>query len=121
MKIQSIEITNYKAFLGTYPIKVDGKNLFIYGENGSGKSSLYYALKDFFQSSIENIDLHELENIFVSEEKKGTTAINVKFSSDKHGKGKTRNNEFSPSRNDTREADDTTIRDANKLKSFLTY
>jgi len=70
MKIQSIEITNYKAFLGTYLIKVDGKNLFIYGENGSGKSSLYYALKDFFQSSIENIDLHELENIFVSEEKK---------------------------------------------------
>ena len=121
MKIQSIEITNYKAFLGTYPVKVDGKNLFIYGENGSGKSSLYYALKDFFQSSIENIDLNELENIFVSEEKKGTTSINVKFSSDKHGKEKTRNYEFSASRNDTREASDTTIRDANKLKSFLTY
>ena len=59
MRIQTIEITNYKAFLGTYKIRVGGKNLFIYGENGSVKSSLYYALKDFFQSSIEDIDLNE--------------------------------------------------------------
>jgi hypothetical protein len=34
MKIQTIEITNYKAVLGTHNIKVDGKNLLIYGENG---------------------------------------------------------------------------------------
>ncbi len=57
MRIQTIEITNYKAFLGTHKIEVGGKNVFIYGENGSGKSSLYYALKDFFQSSMEDIDL----------------------------------------------------------------
>lgn len=57
MKIQTIEITNYKAFLGTYTINVGCKNLFVYGENGSGKSSLYYALKDFFQASMEDIDL----------------------------------------------------------------
>lgn len=58
MKIQTIEISNYKAFHGRYDIKVGGKNLFIYGENGSGKSSLYYALKDLFQASIEDIDLN---------------------------------------------------------------
>ena len=58
MKIQTIEITNYKAFQGKYEINVGGKNLFIYGENGSGKSTLYYALKDFFQTSIEDIDLN---------------------------------------------------------------
>ncbi len=28
MRIQSIEITNYKAFLGTHKINVGGKNLF---------------------------------------------------------------------------------------------
>ena len=55
MKIKVIEINNYKAFYGKQKINVGGKNLFIYGENGSGKSSLYYALKDFFQSSIEDI------------------------------------------------------------------
>jgi len=54
MRIQGVEITNYKAFLGTHKIKVGGKNLFIYGENGSGKSSLYYTLKDFFKSSVED-------------------------------------------------------------------
>ncbi|MBC2744851.1 MAG: AAA family ATPase [Desulfosarcina sp.] len=74
MRIQTIEITNYKAFFGTHKINVGGKNLFVYGENGSGKSSLYYALKDFFQSSVEEIDLN-----------------------------------------------DTSIRDGNCLKSFLTY
>jgi predicted ATP-binding protein involved in virulence len=40
MKIDRIEIVNYKAFIGTHEILVKGKNLFIYGENGSGKSSL---------------------------------------------------------------------------------
>ena len=30
MRIQTIEITNYKAFLGTHTIMVGGKNLFIY-------------------------------------------------------------------------------------------
>jgi len=44
VRIQTIEITNYKAFYGTHKIDVGGKNFFIYGENGSGKSSLYYAL-----------------------------------------------------------------------------
>ena len=88
MKIQTIEITNYKAFLGTHKFNVGGKNLFIYGENGSGKSSLYYALKDFFQASIEDIDLAELENAFVLEADKGKTSIKVSFKSNPaSGKG----------------------------------
>jgi hypothetical protein len=120
MKIQSIEITNYKAFFGTHEIKVNGKNLFIYGENGSGKSSLYYALKDFFQSSIEDIDLNELENIFIAEDQKGKTSVKLKLSpKEQGGKGKTF--VFSANINETRSSGDTTIRDANKLKSFLTY
>jgi predicted ATPase len=56
MKIQKVEIKDYKAFYGKHEINVAGKNLFVYGENGSGKSSFYYALKDFFQSSNEAID-----------------------------------------------------------------
>ena len=48
MRIKKIEIKDYKAFYGKNEFNVDGKNLFIYGENGSGKSSFYYALKDFF-------------------------------------------------------------------------
>ncbi|MBW2093366.1 MAG: AAA family ATPase [Deltaproteobacteria bacterium] len=79
MKIKTIKLTNYKAFYGTYEIPVGGKNLFIYGENGSGKSSLYYALKDFFQSSMENIDLKEVENIFIKDTVKGKCSIKITF------------------------------------------
>ena len=52
MKITNIEIKNFRAFYGTYQITLTkkGKNLLVYGENGSGKSSLYMALKLFFAS-----------------------------------------------------------------------
>jgi ABC-type molybdenum transport system ATPase subunit/photorepair protein PhrA len=38
-KINSIKFKNFKAFYGEEPIQLDGKNLLVYGENGSGKSS----------------------------------------------------------------------------------
>ena len=51
MRITEIEIKNFRAFRGTYLINLKkGKNLLIYGENGSGKSSLYFALKFFLES-----------------------------------------------------------------------
>lgn len=121
MRIQGIEITNYKAFLGTHKINAGGKNLFIYGENGSGKSSLYYALKDFFQASMEDIDLARLENVFVPTGKSGKTAVKVTFKPNPTtGKG-SKNYQWNASRNDSRDTGDTSIRDGNKLKSFLTY
>lgn len=72
MRIKKIELNNYKAFYGKHEINVAGKNLFVYGENGSGKSSLYYGLKDFFQSSIEQFNYNETENIFLEDADKGT-------------------------------------------------
>lgn len=121
MKIQTIEISNYKAFHGRYEIKVGGKNLFIYGENGSGKSSLYYALKDFFQASIEDIDLNGLENVFIPEDQKGSASITVTFKPGAHDHKGMKSYAFSSLANDSRTSSDTSIRDANKLKSFLTY
>ncbi len=58
MRIQKVTINKYKAFTKSEEIPINGKNVFIYGENGSGKSSFYYALKDFFQSSVENVNPH---------------------------------------------------------------
>jgi energy-coupling factor transporter ATP-binding protein EcfA2 len=121
MRIQTIEIIDYKAFLGTHKISVGGKNLFIYGENGSGKSSLYYALKDFFQSSIEDIDIAGLENIFVPTGKEGKAGVKVSFKPNPAtGKGD-KHYRWDSATNDSRDAADTSIRDGNKLKSFLTY
>lgn len=51
MKIQKIVLNNFRGFPGPldYEFKLDGKNLLLYGENGSGKSSLYRALVELFQ------------------------------------------------------------------------
>jgi len=122
MRIKTIEINNYKAFYGKYKINVAGRNLFIYGENGSGKSSLYYALKDFFQSSMEDINLAEVENIFIKDAQKGNCAIRISFNAKTPGTRKrTKNFSFTSTSKDTDSGTDTSIRDANKLKSFLTY
>ncbi len=121
MRIQTIELTNFKAFFGTHKINIDDKNVFIYGENGSGKSSLYYALKDFFQSSMEEIDLGELENVFVPAGKEGKVAIRVVFKPNPQGQNRKKSYAWNTGNNDTRDAGDTSIRDGNKLKSFLTY
>jgi len=121
MKIQSIDIKNYKAFYGEHSLKLSGKNVFIYGENGSGKSSLYYALKDFFQSSIEEIDMEAVDNLFLDEDEKGDNFIKVKFKPDKDGNNRTETYELTATRKDTNNPSDTSIRDANTLKSFLTY
>lgn len=121
MKIQNIVINNYKAFYGEHTIELSGKNVFIYGENGSGKSSLYYALKDFFQSSIEEIDMEAVENIFLSENEKGNNFIKVTFKPDKNGNIRGKTYTLTATNKDTDVASDTSIRDANTLKSFLTY
>lgn len=53
MHIQQIRLKNFKAFKDEEVFDVDNKNLLICGNNGSGKSSLHYALHVFFQSSIK--------------------------------------------------------------------
>jgi energy-coupling factor transporter ATP-binding protein EcfA2 len=52
MNITSILIDNYRAFYNKETIDISsGNNLLIYGENGSGKSSFFRAVHDFFKSS----------------------------------------------------------------------
>ena len=49
--ITQIEIEGFKAFPKNFKLDLwTGKNLLLYGENGSGKSSLYYALHALLQS-----------------------------------------------------------------------
>jgi hypothetical protein len=110
MRIQNVTINKYKAFTKEEKIPIGGKNVFMYGENGSGKSSFYYALKDFFQSSVENIDMSALRNLFLNDG--GTDcSIEVEF----EGGAKF-------TLNDTTKTTTTpAITDANRLKSFITY
>lgn len=49
-KINEIVINGFKAFPSLYRIELGGKHLLMYGENGSGKSSIFYALHCIFNS-----------------------------------------------------------------------
>lgn len=63
-KINSIKFNNFKAFFGEETLKLEGKNLLLYGENGSGKSSIYWGLYTFLQSSGKKSD--EIKKYFVN-------------------------------------------------------
>ncbi|MFN8257710.1 MAG: AAA family ATPase [Bacteroidales bacterium] len=66
-QITKIEFINYKAFYGegeNNQINIPyGKNLLIYGENGSGKSTIYEGVKQFFNSSNETVEVIPSRNI----------------------------------------------------------
>ncbi len=61
-KIESITFKNFKFFYGcddneeTNKLVLGKKHLLLYGENGSGKSSIYWALYTMLQSSIKSED-----------------------------------------------------------------
>ncbi len=54
MKITKIEIQNFKAFKEAQPFAIDSRNVLAFGNNGSGKSSFYFALHAFLQSSVKS-------------------------------------------------------------------
>lgn len=63
-RIASIAISDFRAFPALAPaaIPLDGKNLLAWGENGSGKSSIYRALRGLF--SVEALDISPMRNVF---------------------------------------------------------
>jgi energy-coupling factor transporter ATP-binding protein EcfA2 len=66
MKIERIEIRDFRGFPGSYEFKLGrpGHNLLVYGENGSGKSSLFQALRRFFAASEFTDDILAYRNEF---------------------------------------------------------
>lgn len=49
-RINSIRIKNFKFFKDEFVLNVNGKHLLLYGENGSGKSSIYWSFYTHYQS-----------------------------------------------------------------------
>lgn len=50
-RLTAIEIVNYRGFRGEFRLELPvGENLIVYGENGSGKSSLYNSIRTFLEA-----------------------------------------------------------------------
>lgn len=85
-RIKSIQIKNFKAFQDLQ-LNLAGRHLLAYGANGSGKSSLYWALYTHLQSAAKSTDQvrkyfmpeneENLLNIFASEGTEGEISLTL--------------------------------------------
>lgn len=116
MRITEIEIKNFRAFYGSYRIDLHKarKNLLVYGENGSGKSSLYLALKLFLESAVRDLRFEEHQNIFIKDNETGY--IKLCLRADRRSKQYA----YEWSRT-VKETNDRLIVDASRAKGFLDY
>ncbi|MCL1495413.1 MAG: AAA family ATPase [Pseudanabaena sp. Salubria-1] len=82
MKITKIALKNFRAFYGEHTIELSkkGKNLIIYGENGSGKSSLLKAIELFIDSHVRDINFSQHRNFFVNSTDGGHVKISMRSS-----------------------------------------
>lgn len=70
MRISQIQIKNYRAFKGPHLIQLEKvQNLIVFGENGSGKTSLFLALKEFFDNVRQELIITDYprRNFFVQD------------------------------------------------------
>jgi energy-coupling factor transporter ATP-binding protein EcfA2 len=120
--ITDITINNYRAFPKSETISIpQGQHLLIYGENGSGKSSIYNAIKDFFRSSFPAptiaFNLNEFEK--ASHNTIGEVTLKI---AEKDANGNPIENAYTfsePPSNSTHQQPQ--IQLANKMKGFLDY
>lgn len=120
MKLKNIKIENYRFFKEEQEFDFTSKdnipqNILLYGENGSGKTSLYNALKDFFfyykNQSESKTKIKENKNIFCEPIDK--PKIEITFENDTNIK-------FTESGFDKEELK-SEIEQVSKSKLFLTY
>jgi len=78
VRITKLKISNYKFFCGDFELDCNANNVLIYGENGSGKSSVYRALEYLTKTKFDAIAKDK--NIFAEE---GEPQLEFSFSNGK--------------------------------------
>jgi len=94
-RIKSIHIHNFKFFDEQPAIDLGetGKHLLLYGENGSGKSSVYWALYTLFECAVK-YDKGDIEKYFKHQEDHNQSLINIYSSKVIEADGKEHYNSF---------------------------
>lgn len=75
-KIETLQIHNFKFFGKQEPLKIGGKHLLLYGENGSGKSSIYWSLYTLFEAATKT-STNEIEKYFMHPNDCNESLINI--------------------------------------------
>jgi AAA domain len=127
-RISKLTINNFKAFKESETIHFESKNILVHGMNGSGKSSVYWTLYTFLQSSIkQNLDevykyfrLHDpesLRNIFAADTADSFIELELE-DTESHVK---QTYTISEDLVNTQEPGDSNIKDANQASDFINY
>ena len=129
IRINYLDIKYFKFFKKKKKIELEGKNILVFGENGSGKSTIYWAFYTFLQSSIKSnydiakyftqsttskINEKSLVNIYESDDNKSYIKLNL-----------TNNSNFCISKDvdaiNTNDKSNTLISNANLASDFISY
>lgn len=127
-RISKLSINNFKAFKESETIPFDSKNVLVHGTNGSGKSSVYWTLYTFLQSSVKT-DLGEIHKYFRLNDPQSLRNIHSEDTADSFIELELEDTEshvkqtykISETLVNTQQPGDSHIKDANQASDFINY
>lgn len=127
-RISKLTINNFKAFKESETLSFDSKNILVHGTNGSGKSSVYWTLYTFLQSSVKT-DLGEVHKYFRLNDPQSLRNIHADDAADSFIELELEDTEsnvkqvykISETIVNTQVVGDSNIKDANQASDFINY
>jgi hypothetical protein len=127
-RISKLTINNFKAFKESEIIPFDSKNILVHGTNGSGKSSVYWTLYTFLQSSAKT-DLGQVHKYFRLNDPESLRNIHAEEIADSFIELELEDTESHVKQTykisellvNTQEPGDSNIKDANQASDFINY